>query len=106
MVFHELLTNACKYGALSNEVGRLSIEWAIDPGKARSTCCCRGRNPEALKSLPPPRSGFGSRLISSTLRASGEISVSYKVRGFALNAEIPMRKVQFRNDLARVVSAP
>ena len=32
LVFHEMMTNAAKYGALSQSTGRLTVTWAQDPG--------------------------------------------------------------------------
>jgi two-component sensor histidine kinase len=31
MAFHELATNAAKYGSLSNEIGKLNIVWDVTP---------------------------------------------------------------------------
>ena len=35
MVMHELLTNALKFGALSNETGRVAINWTLEDGALR-----------------------------------------------------------------------
>lgn len=64
MAFHELATNAAKYGALSVPSGRIDVRWLVEPrldepSMLRLTWTERD-GPEVK---PPSRNGFGSRLI-------------------------------------------
>ena len=44
LVFHELATNAAKYGALSNGVaGKIDIAWQIDRSRKATGCGCDGK---------------------------------------------------------------
>lgn len=61
MVFHELATNACKYGALGH-AGKLTIEWSSFEGAVSLTWH------ETGIAIPTNRVGFGSTLIRSILR--------------------------------------
>ena len=60
MAFHELATNAAKYGALSASGGRVRVAWRT---------CAHGRlhlewqEMDGPPVLPPRRRGYGSRLI-------------------------------------------
>ena len=65
LAFHELATNAAKYGALSAEGGRVSISWRAEGGLLRIEWRESGGPPVA----PPERRGFGSRLIERGLAA-------------------------------------
>jgi PAS domain S-box-containing protein len=69
LALHELATNAAKYGALSNDTGRVGLSWEID-----------GKGPDAVFRLSwreqggppvstPTRRGFGSTLIERSLRS-------------------------------------
>ena len=68
MALHELFTNALKYGCLSNQNGRLTLDWTIGAGigGARPLLLSwaeTGGPPVA----PPTRLGFGARLTGSSL---------------------------------------
>jgi PAS domain S-box-containing protein len=64
MVLHELSTNAAKYGAFSNDDGRVEIAWhAIEGGKAELTWTERGGPPVAREPVP----GFGNKLITRVI---------------------------------------
>jgi two-component sensor histidine kinase len=81
MALHELCTNAVKYGALSNQSGRVDIDWAA-AGNApgfRLTWRESGGPKVGL----PRRRGFGSRLIEQSLPADigAEVSVEFKPEG-------------------------
>jgi len=67
LVFHELATNAVKYGALSVESGAVALSWMRDPTatRLRLTWVEQGGPPV----VPPTRKGFGSRLIERGLRS-------------------------------------
>lgn len=44
MIFHELTTNAVKYGAYSNAEGIVHIDWSVEPGpKGRTYVTCEWR---------------------------------------------------------------
>lgn len=93
LVFHELATNAVKYGALSVDTGRLRLSWRFDgrPDRLRLEWIERGGPPVA----PPTRRGFGSRLIERALRGElhGSAVTTYAPEGLTcvMDAVLPER---------------
>jgi two-component sensor histidine kinase len=59
-VLHELATNAAKYGALSNDSGRVEIHWTVNGEFTLSWTECGG--PDVV---PPKRRGFGSTVVKT-----------------------------------------
>jgi two-component sensor histidine kinase len=94
MVLHELATNAIKYGALSNDTGRLEIAWTVDDAAGR----LRLRWVESGGPLvsTPSRKGFGSRLIERTLTfdLDAEVRVDFASSGLVCTIDAPLQRVQ------------
>ncbi len=88
MAVHELCTNAVKYGALSDQSGRVEITWSVDQGQFRWLWQERGGPAVAL----PKQTGFGSRLIERMLAAqlSGQVRMNYEPAGLVCTIEAPL----------------
>ncbi len=87
MVLHELATNAVKYGALSNDGGRVRVEWSVQKGEDgdRLRFCWEERGgPPAQE---PARKGFGSRMIEASLE---EVCVTFAPEGVTCTFELPL----------------
>jgi two-component sensor histidine kinase len=87
MVFHELATNAAKYGALST-AGKLFLAWSVGDGWLRFQWRETGGPPV----VAPERRGFGSRLIerSVTGELQGRVHADYGTDGLTLCFETPL----------------
>ncbi|MGH6889676.1 MAG: chemotaxis protein CheB [Rhizomicrobium sp.] len=64
LVFHELATNAAKYGALSDAKGRIELHWRKVPGNIGDAIEVSWTERGGPKVTSPARPGFGSRLIT------------------------------------------
>lgn len=91
MVFHELATNAAKYGALSVPEARLDIRWQR-LAEADSPLVLDWRESGGPAVLPPRRQGFGSRLIdrSITRELHGALTVEYGADGLHYHIILPV----------------
>lgn len=80
MIFHELATNASKYGALSTDSGEVAVSWRLG-GRTLLTIEWRERGGPTV--TPPERGGFGSRLIAASLKGdlAGSASFDYAPEG-------------------------
>lgn len=86
--FHELATNAAKYGALSTLEGRITIP--IDTaGDDVVIAWSESDGPQVL--APPAVEGFGSRLIALSVsnQLGGRIAHDWNPRGLKVVATIP-----------------
>lgn len=85
---HELATNAAKYGALSNDTGRVSIRWTVDADAL--TFVWREEGGPAVARVE--RSGFGTRLIKRTLAAElrGRAALDFEPTGLVCRVEAPL----------------
>ena len=72
---HELLTNACKYGALTNDYGKVSLSWGVEDSQDGDLLnpVARAGGPPVMR--PPTRKGFGSKLISIGLVGTGGVDL-------------------------------
>jgi two-component sensor histidine kinase len=84
LVFHELATNANKYGALSSPLGYVKIEWKVRyvPGSPRKLALVWTEHggPEVKR---PRHYGFGSRLIKTVLGGHGGVRLDFNRTGLA-----------------------
>ncbi len=88
LVLHELGTNAAKYGALSNDEGRVSLSWKLTPdGTAVDLEWQESGGP---KVLPPERQGFGSSLIERMLPTvpGADARITYLPEGVRFDARL------------------
>jgi two-component sensor histidine kinase len=78
LVVHELITNAVKYGALSLDSGKLDLSWAMKEGMLELTW----REDGGPKISEPARSGFGTKLIDTTVATlNGSVDREYRDSG-------------------------
>jgi two-component sensor histidine kinase len=83
MVFHELATNASKYGGLSTPAGRVEVTWRRDPLDPHRLALRWVESGGPTLTGAPSRKGFGSRLIAASLKneLKGEAQFDYLATG-------------------------
>jgi two-component sensor histidine kinase len=94
MAFHELTTNAAKYGALSAPGGRVEIAWQRIPGgdggraQLKIDWVEQGGPTVAM----PKRRGFGTKLIEGSISAelAGEARLIYDPSGLRCEMTVPL----------------
>jgi len=91
LVIHELLTNAAKYGALSDN-GSVTIDWTVD---ADGSLLLDWRESGGPAVLAPTRRGFGSTVIERSIPydLDGRVEVHYRLSGLEAHFCIPSAHV-------------
>lgn len=91
LVLHELATNAVKYGALSNPFGQIAVEWWRDPQDCLNLVWVESGGPTVA---PPSRTGFGTRLIRSSITGplGGEVQLDYAPGGLTCRMRFPLQQ--------------
>lgn len=91
LAFHELATNAAKYGALSVSEGRVEVNWTIS--RTNDSACLhlawsKNGGPPVM---PPERHGFGSTLLQKafTSKDGAAAELSFPSEGVRFRATIP-----------------
>ena len=90
MAFHELGTNALKYGALSVPEGRLSLSWTHDVGSGLLSI--RWVEQGGPPVIAPTTRGFGSRLLERGLAAdlNGRVEMRFQPDGLECDIDVPV----------------
>ncbi|MGH1569825.1 HWE histidine kinase domain-containing protein [Methylobacterium sp. P31] len=94
LALHELTTNAVKYGALKDGVGRLSVSWATVRGQRNRVRLVLDWI-ETGVDVPPEaatRRGYGRELIENALSYALRARTAYEVRqdGVRCRIELPL----------------
>ncbi|MCG5243099.1 sensor histidine kinase [Azospirillum doebereinerae] len=95
LAFHELATNAAKYGALSVDGGRVEVTWSADGGEGDGegrTLTLDWRESGGPPVVAPNRRGFGSRMIERALpyELDGDVVLAFAPEGLHCVLAIPL----------------
>lgn len=102
MIFHELATNAAKYGALSVPEGRVLIDWSVADQHDRRLLLC-WREMDGPQVTSPEHRGFGSRLIERNLRhdLAGTLETDYAADGLILEMSVSLDRSPSEGKMAQ-----
>lgn len=95
MVFHELATNAAKYGALANQGGAVEVEWRVeanDEGNDAVVAWTERGGPRCTGA--PATTGFGTRLLRETVKGmAGTLAYDWRPEGLAVTLRVPREQL-------------
>ena len=92
LVFHELATNALKYGKAANDDGTLDVEWEVRRTGKQCSLALSWRERGLSGVSQPVRTGFGTKLIDMTITGElgGKITRDFHDDGLTIDVEIPL----------------
>lgn len=93
LTFHELATNALKYGDAAQSVGMLKVEWALS-GSRKGRRLRLVWSEHSSKAIPTPsKKGFGTKLIDMniTRELDGTIERVFGDHGLRIEIDLPYR---------------
>lgn len=92
MAFHELTTNAAKYGALSDLAGVLNVAWRVEGDEGSRMLHIVWTEENGPPVTPPTREGFGTRLLNKALamQARASVSLDFAPEGFRATIVLPL----------------
>lgn len=95
MALHELSTNAGKYGALSDDQGRIDIAWQLLPAAAPDRLVMTWAESNGPPVVQPTRNGFGSMVTDKMVKLSlgADVVTDFAPSGFSWQLECPLRNV-------------
>jgi two-component sensor histidine kinase len=89
LVFHELVTNAIKHGALSQANGRIDIAWE----RTGEDLTIRWTERGGPETSPPAQRGFGTRLVTGCVKnLGGRVEAEFPPEGLVCTIAIPNAK--------------
>jgi PAS domain S-box-containing protein len=91
VALHELATNAVKYGAFSNNEGRIEISWTSAPAAGGDRLVLHWRERGGPTVTVPTHKGFGSYVIERGLahELGGVVALEYLEHGVVCTIDIP-----------------
>jgi two-component sensor histidine kinase len=94
---HELATNAAKYGSLSNDNGRVDIQWSIEENDGEGTfrfVWVESGGPPIAET--PTRKGFGTRMLERVLKHDfhGTVSTAYDSSGLRFELATTLERLK------------
>jgi len=94
IALHELSTNAAKYGALSNDNGRVTITWGQEEGATEGAprrFAMTWRETDGPPVAAPTRKGFGTTVMDriAGLALGGKSSVDFEPTGVVWTIDVP-----------------
>lgn len=92
IAFHELATNAVKYGALSNGTGSILVAWTVEPSPNGDRLVLNWQEKGGPPVTPPARKGFGSRVLENGLahELEGDVRLDFPVDGMTSRISFPV----------------
>lgn len=95
MTFHELTTNAAKYGSLSVPKGRVEVRWQTLGDGSGAVLRIDWRELDGPAVVEPDRRGFGTRLIERGAAADleGKVMLAFEPAGLRCTIDIPLSVV-------------
>ena len=94
LALHELCTNAIKYGALSNEAGRVTVIWSVGGVDGIPELRIDWIERDGPPVTPPQRRGFGSRLVERGLSQdlNGKTRIEFAPGGVVCTIRAPLER--------------
>ena len=91
IAFHELATNAVKYGAFSNDTGSVLIAWVVEPRPEGDRLILHWHEKGGPPVTPPSRKGFGSQVMERGLayELGGTVHLDYRANGVICAINVP-----------------
>jgi two-component sensor histidine kinase len=95
MALHELVTNAAKYGALSNPNGHVSVNWDRDQLESARPCVkIEWRESGGPPVVKPSKLGYGTSLIRELIphELGGAVDLAFASDGLRCKIDVPIER--------------